>query len=108
VGGKILAGSGGWGADVVAFSHDGKLLASVGGDSKVRLWNPATGRPTGAPLRIGRGLVGIPGGVAFSPDGKLLAIARADADGTVRLWNPATRPPARALHHTSAGDGPDV
>ncbi len=76
-----------FGANSVAFSPDGKLLADADAHM-VRLWNPATGQAVGSPLpadtSTGNGVYG----VAFSPDGKLLASA--DGDGTVRLWNPAT------------------
>ena len=73
----------------VAFSPDGKLLASADADGTVRLWNPATGQAVGAPLPAGTTGTGAGvNGVAFSPDGKLLASA--DVNGYVRLWNPAT------------------
>jgi len=98
----------------VAFSPNGRLLASADGDGTVRLWNPATGQPDGAPLRPvraplpGSAQIGVSGtvftgvdGVAFSPDGTLLASA--NNDGTVQLWNPATGRPVSAPIQTGSG-----
>jgi WD40 repeat protein len=67
----------------VAFSLDGKLLATAGADGYVRLWNPATGKPIGA-LPAHTGPESVVTAVAFSPDGTLLASA--GADGMVRTW----------------------
>jgi len=68
----------------VAFSPDGRTLASGGDDQVVRLWNttdPAHATSLGPPLT---GHTNPVNAVAFSPDGHTLASG--GDDRTVRLW----------------------
>ena len=62
----ILVGDG---VTAVAFSPDGKTLATTTSDGAVQLWDVITGQPIGPSPHTGA--VGV-GEVAFSPDGKLL------------------------------------
>ena len=59
------------GVNEIDFSSDGGLLATVGFDGRVRLWDPATGTDLGlATAHEDQAMA-----VRFSPDGKILASA---------------------------------
>jgi WD40 repeat protein/transcriptional regulator with XRE-family HTH domain len=66
----------------VAFSPNGRTLASAGDDDTIRLWDARTHKQLGAPLR---GHTDSVFRVTFSPDGRMLASA--GIDKTVRLWD---------------------
>jgi len=68
----------------IAFSPDGRLLASASRDQTVKVWDPTSGQ-TRWTLRGHNDVVS---DVAFSPDGRLLASAGWDC--TIRLWDSET------------------
>ncbi|MET8681899.1 TIR domain-containing protein [Streptomyces sp. NPDC004647] len=67
------------------FHPGGRLLASGDTAGQVRLWDPVTGIPAGAPAE-GAGAVYQ---VVFDPEGSMLAAG--GSDGAVRLWRVAQR-----------------
>ncbi|WP_208339813.1 protein kinase domain-containing protein [Aetokthonos hydrillicola] len=75
----------------VAFSPDGKTLASSSYDKTVKLWNLTTGEQ----IRTLQGHSTSAYSVAINPDGKTLASG--SGDNTIQLWNLATGEQLRTL-----------
>lgn len=75
-----------------AWSPDGRRIATTSEDFTLRLWDPATGRQVlGAMEHLfvegEQTLHGYLGGVAFAPDGQV--VASCGNEGTVRTWQVA-------------------
>jgi WD40 repeat protein len=80
---NVLKGHAG-GINHLAFSPDGKTLATASEDRTVRLWDLTIGKEK----RTLKGHTGPVNGAGFSPDGRFLATA--SADQTVRMWDATT------------------
>jgi WD40 repeat protein len=80
-------------ASPIAWSPDGRCLASCSYDDTIRLWDPATGACTHTLSGHRKSVTSI----AWSPDGRCLASG--GDDHTIRLWDPATG----ACTHTLSG-----
>lgn len=90
----------------VAFSPDGRTLATGSGDTKVRLWDVAD---PAHPVALGRPLDGPADrvlAVAFSPDGTTLAAGSRDT--TVTLWDVRDRERPATLGPALTGAGGSV
>ncbi|OBT95231.2 hypothetical protein VE01_07574 [Pseudogymnoascus verrucosus] len=80
---QTLAGHLGW-VEAVAFSPDGKHIASGSRDNTIKLWDASTG----SLQKTLASHLGLVGAIAFSLDGK--HIASGSGDNTIKLWDAST------------------
>ncbi|HVS40268.1 MAG TPA: protein kinase [Gemmataceae bacterium] len=87
----------GLGALGVAWSADGKRIATCGGDQCAAVWDAETGRR----LQTLWGHTAVVHAVAFSPDGR--EIATAGVDGLVKIWDAELGREEGTLRRVGAG-----
>ena len=81
-----------------AFSPDGRFVVTASWDGTARVWEAATGKAIGEPLRHEKAVRS----AAFSPDGRF--VVTASGDGTARVWEAATgKAIGEPLRHEKAG-----
>ena len=78
----------------VSFSPNGTMVLTGCADGTARLWDVATSKPIGVPLRH----EGFVNAVAYGPAGK--KIATGCADGRVYLWEPPADPVTGGVKQT--------
>jgi RNA polymerase sigma factor (sigma-70 family) len=97
-----------WWVYAIAYSPDGRTLATASDDQTACLWDSRTGRKVRGFAGAGEAYA-----VAFSSDGKRLAVSSSDKfdenligspqAGTIRLWEVATgKPLGKVAAHTQA------
>jgi WD40 repeat protein/DNA-binding SARP family transcriptional activator len=96
-------------ANAMGFSPDGRRLAAADADGTVVLFDVAAAARVGRPLHPPYGPLYAPGrqsrdinGIAFSPDGRLLATA--GNDGSMVLWDLGRRAPIGRRLRPGGGD----
>jgi WD40 repeat protein len=81
----------------VAFSHDGRLVATGSDDKTVKIWELASGRE----LRTLSGHTGAVHSLAFGPDDRWLVSG--STDNSVRFWDLASGRETRTIDLVAAG-----
>jgi dipeptidyl aminopeptidase/acylaminoacyl peptidase len=79
------------------FSPDGQRVVTASEDKTARLWDAASGKPIGQPMKHESGVIS----AQFSPDGQ--RVVTASEDKTARLWDAANgKPIGEPMKHEGA------
>ena len=80
------------------FSPDGQRVVTASDDKTARLWDAASGKPIGEPMKH----EDVVNSAQFSPDGQ--RVVTASEDKTARLWDAASgKPIGEPMKHEERG-----